>query len=159
MLGFKEIAAVASAIGLLTFQPATALVSIEPRVLRDRHTSELSFTSTFQGVDSDGKTLVWSSDPSASSAGLVLRIVPMSSAASSAESVWPVSATLTTRDSTGAPMESELYGIIDWSRQELHLHGTCDSGARAGSPVTATGTFSHFDVSGTIDVLPLTASR
>ena len=159
MVGFKEIAAVASVVGLLTFQPATALVSIEPRELRDPHTSEVSFTSTFQGVDSDGQTLVWSSDTPASKAGLVMRIVPMSSAASSAESVWPVRATLTTRDSTGVPMESKLYGIIDWSKQELHLHGNCDSGNRAGSSVTATGRFSHFDVTGTVDVLPLTASR
>jgi hypothetical protein len=156
MLGFKEIAAVASAIGLLTFQPSSALVSVDPRELGK---SELEFRSTFEGVDGDGQTLVWSSSSPASKSGFVMRIVPMSSAASAAESVWPVSATLTMRDSTGMPMESRLYGIIDWSKQALRLHGSCDSGTRAGSSVTATGTFSDMDVAGRVDVLPLTASR
>jgi hypothetical protein len=154
MLGFREIAAMASAIGLLSFQPSTALVSIDPRELSS---SGFAFASTFQGVDGDGQTLVWSSDAPASK--FIMRIVPMGSAASSAESVWPVRATLTTRDSTGTPMESTLYGIIDWSKQELRLHGNCESGAKSGSSVTATGTFSHLDVAGTVDVLPLTASR
>jgi hypothetical protein len=156
MLGFKEIAAVASAIGLLTFPPATALVAIDPRELRS---SSFAFASTFKGVDGDGETLVWSDEAPASTTGFVMRIVPMGSAASSAESVWPVSATMTTHDSTGTAMESKLYGIIDWSKQELRLHGNCDSGAKTGSSVTATGTFSHLDVAGTVDVLPLTASR
>jgi hypothetical protein len=83
----------------------------------------------------------------------------MGSALSSAESVWPVSATMTTRDSTGTPMQSKMYGIIDWSKQEMRLHGNCDSGAKAGSSVTATGSFTNFDVAGTVDVLPLTALR
>jgi hypothetical protein len=156
MVGFKEIVAVASAIGLLTFQPSSALVSIDPRELGK---SELEFTSTFQGVDGDGQTLVWSSGSPASKSAFVMRIVPMSSAASAAESVWPVSATLTTRDSTGVPTESKLYGIIDWSKQTLRLHGSCESGATAGGSVTATGTFSDMDLAGTLDVLPLTASR
>jgi hypothetical protein len=156
MFGLREVAAVVSAIGLLTFQPATTLVSVDPRELS---ASELAFTSTFKGVDSDGQTLVWSSDAPASAPGLVLRLVPMGSAATAAESVWPVSATLTTHDSTGAAMESKLYGIINWSKQELRLHGNCESGARSGSSVTATGTFSHLDVSGTVSVLSLTASR
>jgi hypothetical protein len=154
MLGFKEIAAVASAIGLLAFQPSATLVSIDPRELSS---SAFTFASTFKGVDDDGETLVWSSDVPAS--GFVMRIVPMGSAASSAESVWPVRVTMTTHDSTGTAMESTLYGIIDWSKQELRLHGSCDSGARSGSSVTATGTFSHMDVAGTVRVLPLTASR
>jgi len=156
MLGIREIAAIASAVGLLTFQPSTTLVSIDPRELKATQTA---FASTFKGVDSDGKTLVWSSDSPASAPGFVLRIAPMGSALSAAESVWAVSATMTTRDSAGAPMESKLYGIIDWSKQELRLHGNCDSGARSGSSVTALGTFVHFDVAGTVDVLPLTASR
>jgi hypothetical protein len=156
MLGFKEIAAVASAIGLLAFQPSTTLVSIDPRELSS---SQFAFASTFKGVDRDGETLVWSSDAPASNTGFVMRIVPMGSAASSAESVWPVSATMTTHDSTGTAMESKLYGIIDWSKQELHLHGNCHSGAKSGSSVTTTGTFSHLDVAGTVVVLPLTASR
>jgi hypothetical protein len=156
MLGFKEIAAVASAIGLLAFQPSAALVSIDPRELRS---SEFEFASTFKGVDPDGETLVWSSDAPASKTGFVMRIVPMGSALSSAESVWPVSATMTTHDSAGTAMESKLYGIIDWSKQELRLHGSGGSGAKSGSSVTATGTFSHLDVAGTVNVLPLTASR
>ena len=156
MFGFKEIAAVASAIGLLSFQPATALVSIDPRELS---ASEIAFTSTFKGVDGDGQSLVWSSDAPKVKSSFVIHIVPMSSAASSAESVWPVSAILTTQDSTGTPMESKLYGIIDWSRQELRLHGICDEGARTGSSVTATGKFSNMDISGTVNVFPLTASR
>jgi hypothetical protein len=157
MIGLKAMAAVASAIGLLTFQPSATFLSIDPRELDT--SSAIAFTSTFQGVDGDGQTLVWSSDSRDSKSGFVLRIVPMSSAASAAESVWPVRATLTTHDGAGAPMESKLYGIIDWSKQELHLHGSCDSGARVGSSVTATGTFSHMDIAGTVDVLPLTASR
>ena len=156
MFGFKEIAAVLSALGLLTIQPSATLVSFEPRELR---ASEIEFTTTFKGVDSDGQTLVWSSDTPISKSGLVMRIVPLSSPASSAESVWPVSATVITRDSTGAAMESTLYGIIDWSKQELRLHGNGESGARIGSSVTALGKFSHLDVAGTLDVLPLTASR
>jgi hypothetical protein len=156
MLGFKEMAALTSAIGLLAFQPATKVVSVGPREL---HGSGISFTSTFQGVDSDGQTLVWASEATDSKAGVVMRLVPMGSAASAAETVWPVRATLITRDNTGARMESKLYGIIDWSKQELRLHGNYDEGTRLGSSVTATGTFSHFDVSGTVDVLPLTASR
>jgi hypothetical protein len=156
MLGFREVAAVASAVGLMTFQPSTTLVSIDPRELK---ATESAFTSTFKGVDADGQTLVWSSDTPASAPGFVMRIVPMGSAMSSAESVWAVSATMTTRDSTGTPMESKLYGIIDWSKQELKLHGNCTSGAKSGSSVTALGNFSHFDVTGTVDVLPLTASR
>jgi hypothetical protein len=156
MFEFKGIAAAASAIGLLTFQPSSTLVSVDPREL---HASKTEFASTFDGVDGDGETLVWSSDADSPTPRFVMRIVPMSSAASAAESVWPVSATLTMRDSTGTPMESKVYGIIDWSRQELRLHGTCAAGAQAGSSVTATGTFSHMDVSGTVEVLPLTASR
>jgi hypothetical protein len=66
---------------------------------------------------------------------------------------------MTTRDGAGTPMESKLYGIIDWSKQELKLHGDCTSGAKSGSSVTALGNFTHFDVKGTVDVLPLTASR
>ena len=88
-----------------------------------------------------------------------MRIVPMGSASSAAESVWAVSATMTTRDSTGTPMESKLYGIIDWSKQQLRLHGNCSSGPKSGSSVTALGTFTHFDVAGTVEVIPLTASR
>jgi hypothetical protein len=156
MFGFKEIAALASAVGLLTFQPSTTLVSVDPRELK---ATESAFTSTFKGVDTDGQTLIWSSDTKWTSAGTVIRVLPMGSASSSAESVWAVSATLTTRDSAGTPMESKLYGIIDWSKQELKLHGDCTSGTKAGSSVTALGKFSHFDVSGTVDVLPLTASR
>jgi hypothetical protein len=156
MLGFKEIAALTSAIGLLAFRPGTTLLSADPREL---HGSGISFASTFQGDDTDGQTLVWASEASGSNAGLVLRIVQLSSALSSAESVWPVRATLIMRDSTGASTESKLYGIIDWKKQELRLHGNGDEGTRLGSSVTATGTFSHFDVSGTVDVLPLTASR
>jgi len=156
MLGFKEIAALLSAVGLLSFQPSATLDSVEPGELR---TEEIRFTSTFKGVDSDGQTLVWSSDAPTGKSGLVMRIVPLSSPASSAEAVWPVSATLITRDSTGATMESRLYGIIDWSKQELRLHGNCESGAKSGSSVTALGKFSHLDVTGTLDVLPLTASR
>jgi hypothetical protein len=156
MMGFKQIAAVASAIGLMTFQPSTTFISVDPR---DLDASGIAFASTFQGVDDDGQTLVWTNDAPASAGGFVMRIVPMSSAAGAAELVWPVRATLITHDSTGAVMESKLYGIIDWSRQELHLHGTCDNGVKAGSSVTATGTFSHMDVAGTVDVLPLTASR
>ena len=156
MLGIREIAAVASAVGLMTAQPSTTLVSADPRELDATATA---FTSTFKGVDGDGQTLVWSSDTPASAPGLVLRIVPMGSALSAAESVWAVRATLTTRDASGTPMESKMYGIIDWSKQELRLHGNCDSGAKRGSSVTAVGTFKHFDVAGTIDVLPLTASR
>lgn len=156
MLGFREIAAVLSAVGLLTFQPSATLVSIEPRELR---ASEIEFTGTFKGVDGDGQTLVWSSDTPASKSGLVMRIVPLGSPASSAESVWPVSATMIARDSTGEAMESNLYGIIDWSKQELRLHGNCESGVESGSSVTALGKFSHLDVTGTVQVLPLTASR
>ena len=156
MLGFKEIAAMASAVGLLTFQPSTTLVSVDPR---ERTATESAFTSTFKGVDADGRTLVWSSDRPASAPGFVIRIMPMASALSSAESVWAVSATMTTRDSVGTPMESTLYGIIDWSKQELKLHGECTSGVKSGSSVTAFGRFTHFDVNGTVDVLPLTASR
>jgi hypothetical protein len=155
MLGIK-FAAIASTVGLLAFQPSTTRASIAPRELKATQTV---FASTFKGVDVDGKTLVWSSDSTAAAPGFVLRIVPMGSALSAAESVWAVSATMTTRDSAGAPMESKLYGIIDWSKQELRLHGNCDSGAKTGSSVTALGTFAHFDVAGTIDVLPLTASR
>jgi hypothetical protein len=156
MLGIREIAAVASAVGLMIVQPSTTLVSADPRELE---ATETAFTSTFKGVDSDGQALVWSSDTPAGAPGLVIRIVPMGSALSAAESVWAVRATLTTRDSTGTPMVSNMYGIIDWSRQELRLHGNCESGAKSGSSVTAFGTFSHFDVAGTVDVLPLTASR
>jgi hypothetical protein len=89
MLGFRESAAVASAIGLLAFPPSSALVAIDPRELSS---SELTFESTFKGVDRDGETLVWSSDGPESKTGFVMRIVPLGSAASSAESVWPVSA-------------------------------------------------------------------
>jgi len=156
MLGFREVAAMASAIGLLTFQPSTSLASVD---LRELEATATSFASTFKGVDADGQTLVWSSDTPASAPGFVMRIVPMGSASSAAESVWAVSATMTTRDSAGTPMESKLYGIIDWSKQELKLHGNCTSGAKSGSSVTALGNFSHFDVTGTVDVLPLTASR
>lgn len=156
MLGFKEIAAVASAVGLLSVQPSATLAAIDPRELE---ATESAFASTFKGVDADGQTLVWSSDTPASSPGFVMRILPMGSASSSAESVWAVSATMTTRDAAGTPMESKLYGIIDWSKQELKLHGNCTSGVKAGSSVTALGSFTHFDVSGTVDVLPLTASR
>jgi len=156
MLGIKKIAAIASVVGLLTFQPSSTLASIHPR---EHNAAETAFASTFKGVDPDGKTLVWSSDSPASAPGFVLRIVPMGSALSAAELVWAVSATMTTRDSVGTPMESKLYGIIDWSKQELRLHGNCDSGAKTGSSVTALGTFAHFDVAGTVDVLPLTAAR
>jgi hypothetical protein len=156
MLGFREFAAVASAVGLMTVHPSTALVSVDPRELE---ATETTFTSTFKGVDGDGQTLVWSSDTPANAPGLVIRIVPMGSALSAAESVWPVSATMTTRDSAGTPMESKMYGIIDWSKQELRLHGNCSAGTKSGSSVTALGTFTHFDVTGTVDVLPLTASR
>lgn len=156
MLGFREIAAVASAVGLMTVRPSTTLVSVDPRELE---ATETTFTSTFKGVDGDGQTLVWSSDTPANAPGLVIRIVPMGSALSAAESVWAVSATMTTRDSAGTPMESKMYGIIDWSKQELRLHGNCSGGAKSGSSVTALGTFTHFDVSGTVDVLPLTALR
>lgn len=156
MLGIKKFAAIASALGLLAFQPSTTLASIHPRAL---NATETAFASTFKGVDGDGKTLVWSSDSPAAAPGFVLRVVPMGSALSAAESVWAVSATMTTRDSAGTPMESKLYGIIDWSKQELRLHGNCDCGANAGSSVTALGAFAHFDVAGTVDVLPLTASR
>lgn len=156
MFGFKEIAAVASAVGLLTFQPSSTLVSVDPRELK---ATESAFASTFKGVDADGQTLVWSSDTPATGEGFVIRILPMGSAFSSAESVWAVSATMTTRDSAGTPMESKLYGIIDWSKQELKLHGDCQSGAKSGSSVTALGKFTHFDVNGTVDVRPLTASR
>ncbi len=156
MFGFKAVAAVASAVGLITFQPFTTIVSVDPRELA---ATEIAFTSTFKGVDSDGQTLVWSSDTPTSAPDFVIRIVPMGSALSAAESVWAVRATMTTRDSAGTPMESKLYGIIDWSKQELRLHGNCESGANAGSSVTALGTFAHFDIAGTVDVLPLTASR
>ncbi|MEP7087975.1 MAG: hypothetical protein ABI884_11765 [Gemmatimonadota bacterium] len=156
MFGFRAIAAAASAVGLMTFQPSATLVSADPRDLK---ATESRFTSTFQGVDADGQTLVWSSDSPKSASGFVIRIRPMGSALSSAESVWPVSATMTTRDSSGAPNESTLYGIIDWSKQELRLHGDCESGSKSGSSVTALGTFTHFDVNGTVDMLPLTASR
>ena len=156
MFGFKEVAALASAIGLMTFQPSTTLVSTDPRELS---ATEFAFESTFQGVDDDGKTLVWSSDAPASAPGFVIRIMPMGSALTSAESVWAVSATMTSRDSAGAPMESKLYGIIDWPKHELRLHGNCEGGAKSGSSVTAMGTFTDFDVAGTVNVLPLTASR
>jgi hypothetical protein len=156
MFEFKGIVAAASAIGLLSFQPSATLVPVDPREIDESNTA---FSSTFEGVDGDGETLVWSSDAASPTPLFLMRIVPMSSAAGAAESVWPVSATLTTRDSTGTPMESKVYGIIDWSRQELRLHGTCATGAQAGSSVTATGTFSHMDVAGTVEVLPLTASR
>ena len=156
MLGFREGVAMVSTIGLFAFQPSATLVSVDPRELS---ATEFAFSSTFKGVDEDGESLVWSSDTPAAKRGLVLRIVPMGSALSSAESVWPVSATMTTRDSTGTPMQSKMYGIIDWSKQEMRLHGNCDSGAKAGSSVTATGSFTNFDVAGTVDVLPLTALR
>lgn len=156
MLGFRGIAAVASAVGLITVQPSSTLVLADPREL---DASATTFTSTFKGVDVDGQTLVWSSDTPANAPGLVIRIVPMGSALSAAESVWAVRATLTTRDGTGTPMESQMYGIIDWSKQELRLHGNCSSGAKSGSSVTATGTFADFDVTSTVDVFPLTAAR
>ncbi|HEV7705371.1 MAG TPA: hypothetical protein VGO46_13810 [Gemmatimonadaceae bacterium] len=156
MFGFKEVAALASAIGLIVFQPGTTLGFADPHELR---ATEFAFKSTFKGVDSDGETLVWSSDAPTTAPGFVIRIVPMGSAQSSAESVWAVRATMTSRDSAGTPMESKLYGIIDWSRHELRLHGNCDSGTKSGSSVTALGTFTDFDVAGTVDVLPLTASR
>ena len=156
MLGIRGMAAVASAVGLLTVHPSTTRESADSSELR---ATETAFTSTFKGVDEDGQTLVWSSDTPASAPGFVIRIVPMGSALSAAESVWPVSATITTHDSAGTAMESKMYGIIDWSKQELRLHGDCSNGAKTGSSVTALGTFAHFDVSGTVDVLPLTASR
>jgi len=156
MFGLKEVAAVTAAIGLVVFQPSATLGSVDPRELR---ATEFAFKSTFKGVDGDGETLVWSSDTPASTPAFVIRIVPMGSAQSSAESVWAVRATMTSRDSAGTPMESKLYGIIDWSKHELRLHGNCESGAKSGSSVTALGTFSDFDVAGTVDVLPLTASR
>ncbi|MEO6209759.1 MAG: hypothetical protein ABIQ10_06485 [Gemmatimonadaceae bacterium] len=153
MLGFREVAAVASAIGLMAL-PSTTVASVDPR---ERMATQSAFTSTFKGVDVDGKTLVWSSDSPA--AAFVIRIISMGSALSSAESVWAVSATLTMPDRAVAPLESKLYGIIDWSKQELRLHGTCESGSKSGSSVTVLGTFTHFDVHGTVNVLPLTASR
>ncbi|MDQ2767645.1 MAG: hypothetical protein M3Y30_10860 [Gemmatimonadota bacterium] len=156
MFGLKEVAAVASAIGLITVQPSATLVSADPRELR---ATVFAFTSTFKGVDGDGETLVWSSDAPASAPGFEMRIVPMGSATSAAESVWAVSATLTSHDGAGAPMESKLYGIIDWPKHELRLHGICERGSKPGSSVTALGTFTDFDVAGTVDVLPLTASR
>ena len=156
MFGFKEVAALASAIGLIAIQPSATLASVDPRELS---ATGFSFRSTFKGVDADGETLVWSSDTPDSAPAFAIRIVPMGSAQSSAEAVWAVRATLSTRDSTGVPMESKLYGIIDWPRHELRLHGNCDSGARTGSSVTAIGTFTDFDVDGTVAVLPLTASR
>jgi hypothetical protein len=156
MSGFKEIAAVASAIGLMIFQPSTTIVSVDPRKLS---ATEFAFRSTFKGVDGDGETLVWSSDAPAAAPGFVIRIVPMGSAMSSAESVWAVRATMSSHDSTGALMESKLYGIIDWPKHELRLHGNCEGGEKSGSSVTAVGTFTNFDVAGTVDVLPLTASR
>ena len=156
MFGFKEVAAVASAIGLIAIQPSATLASVDPRELS---ATEFTFRSTFKGVDGDGQTLVWSSDAPASAPAFVIRIVPMGSAQSAAESVWAVRATLTSRDSSGAPMDSKLYGIIDWPKHELRLHGNCESGTKSGSSVTALGTFTDFDVAGTVDVLPLTASR
>ena len=156
MFGFKEIAALASAIGLMTFQPGTTLVSVDPRELS---ATQIAFRSTFKGVDADGETLVWSSNAPAGASAFVIRINPMGSAMSSAESVWAVRATMSTHDSAGAPMESKLYGIIDWSKHELRLHGECESGPRSGSSVTAMGTFTNLNVAGTVDVLPLTASR
>jgi hypothetical protein len=70
-----------------------------------------------------------------------------------------VSATVTTSDSTGASSESKLYGIVDWSKQELRLHGDCSSGSRVSSAVTATGKVSNLEIIAIVDVLPLTASR
>jgi hypothetical protein len=156
MFGFKEVAAMASAIGLIALQPSATLASVDPRELS---ASEVAFTSSFKGVDGDGETLVWSSDAPVSAPQVVIRLVPMGSALSSAESVWAVRATLTLRDSTGAPMESKLYGIIDWPKHELRLHGNCDSGTKSGSSVTAIGTFTDFDIAGSLNVLSLTASR
>ena len=156
MLGFKEVAAVASAIGLVALEPSATLASVDPR---ERPANEVAFATSFKGVDGDGETLVWSSDAPGSTSQVVIRLVPMGSALSSAESVWAVRATLTLRDGTGSPMESKLYGIIDWPRHELRLHGNGDSGAKSGSSVTAIGTFTDFDVAGSVYVLPLTASR
>ncbi len=156
MLGFKEIAALASAIGLIAYQPLSVLMSIDARELRG---SEIAFAGTFEGVDADGQTLVWSSVAPLSKASVVMRIVPMGSETSAAELVWPVRATVTTADSTGASSESRLFGIIDWSKQELRLHGDCTSGLQVGSPVTATGTFARLEINAIVDVQPLTASR
>jgi hypothetical protein len=146
MLGFKEIAAMASAVALMMIQPT-------------KSTSEFAFRGTFKGVDGDGQALVWSSDAPAPAPGFILYVRPMGSAMSSAESVWPVSATLVTRDSAGTPMEAKLYGIIDWPMKELRLHGDCGSGTAIGSSVSAVGTFIDFDVAGKVDVLPIAASR
>jgi hypothetical protein len=148
MLGFKDIAVMASAVALMTMQPGGR-----------SGTTAFTFRATFKGVDGDGQTLVWSSDAPSPARSFVIHILPLGSAASSAESVWPVSATLVTRDSAGTPMESTLYGIIDWQGSTLRLHGDCERGAAAGSSVTASGTFTDLDVAGTLDVLPVTASR
>ncbi|HEY2896489.1 MAG TPA: hypothetical protein VGJ12_05075 [Gemmatimonadaceae bacterium] len=156
MFEFKGLIAAASVIGLLAVHRSDTHGSADRRQVRS---SEIAFRSTFKGVEADGETLVWSSDGPASGPALTLRIVPMSSAASAAESVWPVRAILIARDSRGTPMESTMYGIIDWSKQELRLHGNCVGGVQAGSSVSAIGTFSHMDVTGTVEVLPLTASR
>lgn len=145
MPGFKMMA-LASAFALVSMQPGGGA----------RATPTL-FHATFKGVDGDGQSLLWSSD--APARAFVIRVLPLGSAASSAESVWAVSATLVTRDGAGAPMEAKLYGIIDWSKGDLRLHGDCTSGAAAGGSVTASGTFTDFDVSGRVDVLRITASQ
>lgn len=51
------------------------------------------------------------------------------------------------------------YGMIDWTKSELLLHGDCDSGAASGSSVTASATFTNLELAGTVEVLPVTASR
>jgi hypothetical protein len=156
MLGFKDVAAMGSAVALMMFQPTTTSGTNDAP---DSRMTELAFNGTFKGVDEDGQALVWSSDAPATAPGFIIYVRPMGSAMSSAESVWPVSATLVTHDTAGAPMVAKLYGIINWPKKEIRLHGDCESGGATGSSVTALGELTDFDVAGTVNVLPLTASR
>ncbi|HXT48184.1 MAG TPA: hypothetical protein VN717_06060 [Gemmatimonadaceae bacterium] len=146
MIGFKFGLALASALAMTSVHYGSADVA-----------TSSSFQATFKGVDRDGRSLLWSSDEKAHN--FVIHVLPLGSEMSAAESVWPVSATIVMRDGAGAPMEAKLYGIIDWTKSALLLHGDCDSGAAAGSSVSASAKFTNLELAGAVEVLPVTASR
>jgi len=123
----------------------------------DAHT----FALRFHGVDRDGVSLVWGGTlPGARGGTITLTLTPLSSAAASAEPVWPVRARWVVAAPDGTDRRTaDLDGIVDWRDRRVHLQGRVAAGADAGLQVVVSATLRDLDASGTFSLFQSIAER
>jgi hypothetical protein len=121
-----------------------------------------SHVARFEGVDANGRDLVWRGEIADAAAGdsaeLRLVLAPRVSPADAARPTpWPVDGVLFVSGAPERSFAADVAGTVDWRAHRADLQGVVSVGPRKGERVTYTASVDDFDLRGDLHAAVITA--